>query len=154
MLWLVNKLLRNFVGGQKGSVPKDVQSFVRTHLRAKISYYKAWQGRKHAQSLIRGSPEEIFYILPSYCYMLEKVNPGTVTRIEVDGESRFKYLFLAFGAAIRGFQYTRKVIDIDGTFLKGPYKGVLLVVTAQDDNNKCCPITLGIVDSENEDAWT
>ena len=62
--------------------------------------------------------------------MLEKVNLGTVTRIEVDGENRFKYLFLAFGATIRGFQYMRKVIGIDGTFLKGPYKGVLLVATA------------------------
>ena len=93
-------------------------------------------------------------MLPSYCYMLEKVNHGIITHIEVDGESRFKYLFLAFGAAIRGFQYMRKIIGIDGTFLKGPYKGFLLVATAQDDNNKCYPIAWGIVDLENEDAWT
>lgn len=53
-----------FVGGHKGLVPKDVQSFSRTHLKARINYYKAWQGRKHAQSLIRGSPEESFYMLP------------------------------------------------------------------------------------------
>ena len=52
--------------------------------------------------------------------MLEKVNPGTVIRIEVDGESIFKYLFLAFWAIIRGFQYMRKGIGIDGTFLEGP----------------------------------
>ena len=63
----------------------------------------------------------------SYCYILKKVNPGTVTRIEVDRENRFKYLLLAFGAAIKDFQYMKKVIGIDGTFLKGPYKGVLLV---------------------------
>ncbi|KAL5564836.1 hypothetical protein UlMin_028000 [Ulmus minor] len=86
--------------------------------------------------------------------MLEKVNPRTVTRIEVDRESIFKHLILVFGAAIRGFEYMRKVIGIDGTFLKGPYKGVLLVATAQDGNNKCYPIAWGIVDSENEDAWT
>ena len=48
----------------------------------------------------------------------------------------------------------RKGISIDGTFLKGPYKGVLLVATAQDGNNKCYPIAWGIVDSENKDAWT
>ena len=66
--------------------------------------------------------------------MLEKLNPGTVTRIEVDGESRFKYLFLAFGVAIRGFRYMRKVVGIDDTFLKGQYRGVLLVATAQDSN--------------------
>ncbi|KAL5544793.1 hypothetical protein UlMin_008577 [Ulmus minor] len=86
--------------------------------------------------------------------MLEKLNPGTVTRIEVDGESRFKYLFLAFGVAIRGFRYMRKVVGIDGTFLKGQYWGVLLVATAQDGNGQCYPLAWGIVDSENEDAWT
>ena len=86
--------------------------------------------------------------------MLEKVNLGTVTSIEVDGESRFKYLFLAFGATIRGFQYMRKVIGIDETFLKGSYKGVLLVAMTQDDNNKCYHVAWGIVDYENENAWT
>ena len=54
--------------------------------------------------------------------MLKKLNPGTVTCIEVDGESRFKYLFLAFGVAIRGFYYMRKVVKIDDTFLKGQYR--------------------------------
>ena len=48
----------------------------------------------------------------------------------------------------------RKVIGIDETFLKGPYKGVMLVVTAQNGNNKCYPIAWDIIDSENEDAWT
>ena len=48
----------------------------------------------------------------------------------------------------------RKVIGIDGTFLKGSYKGVLLVATAQDDNSKCYPIAWGIVDFENGDSWT
>ncbi|KAL5544667.1 hypothetical protein UlMin_008451 [Ulmus minor] len=123
-------------------------------LGAQISYYKAWRGRKHAHTLIRGSPEQSFHILPSYFHMLEKLNPGTVTRIEVDGESRFKYLFLAFGVAIRGFRYMRKLVGIDGTFLKGQYWGVLLVATAQDSNDQCYPLAWGIVDSENEDAWT
>ena len=58
--------------------------------------------------------------------MLEKANLETVTHIKVDRESRFKYFFLAFEASIRRFNYTRKVIGIDETFLKGPYKSVLL----------------------------
>ena len=48
----------------------------------------------------------------------------------------------------------RKVIGIDEIFLKGPYKGVLLVATAQDGNSKCYLIAWGIVDSENYDSWT
>ncbi|KAL5557981.1 hypothetical protein UlMin_034192 [Ulmus minor] len=143
-----------YVGVEKGPGPKGVQTFARTKLGAQISYYKAWRGRKHAHTLIRGSPEQSFHILPSYFHMLEKLNPGTVTCIEVDGESRFKYFFLAFGVAIRGFRYMRKVVGIDGTFLKGQYRGVLLVATAQDGNGQCYPLAWGIVDSENEDAWT
>ena len=86
--------------------------------------------------------------------MLEKANLGTVTRIEVDGESRFKYFFLTFGASIRGFNYMRKVIGINETFLKGSHKVVLLVATTQDRNSKCYPIAWSIVDSKNEDSWT
>ena len=92
-----------FLGVQKGLAPKAVQIFAYTYLKAKISYYKVWKKRKHAQSLIRGSLEESFYMLPSYFYMLEKINPNTITHIEVDGENRFKYLFLDFGVVIRGF---------------------------------------------------
>ncbi|KAL5580592.1 hypothetical protein UlMin_013034 [Ulmus minor] len=145
---------QQYVGGEKGPAPKGVQTIVRTNLNTKVSYFKAWRGRQHAQSLIRGSPKESFYMLPSYCYMLEMANSGTVTRIEVDEESRFMYFFLAFGASIRGFNYMRKVIGIDGTFLKGLYKCVLLVSMAQDGNSKCYPIAWGIVDSENDDSWT
>ena len=92
MLWWVNKLLPNFLVLKRGPAPKAFQSFARMHLKAKISYYKVWRGRKYTQSLIWGSPEESFYMLPSYFYMLEKVNPSIVTHIEVDRENRFKYL--------------------------------------------------------------
>ena len=73
--------------------------------------------------------------------MLEKLNLRTVTHIEVDGKSKFKYLFLAFGVAIRGLCYMRKVVMIDDTFLKGQYWGVLLVATTQDGSRQCYPLT-------------
>ncbi|KAL5545585.1 hypothetical protein UlMin_005272 [Ulmus minor] len=143
-----------YTGVEKGLGLKGFQNFARTKLEAQISYYKAWRGRKHAHTLIKGSPEQSFHILPSYFHMLKKLNPRTITDIEVDGESKFKYLFLAFEVAIRGFYYIRKVVGIDDTFLKGQYRGVLFVATAQDDNMKCYLLAWGIVDSENEDAWT
>ena len=48
----------------------------------------------------------------------------------------------------------RKVIGIDGTFLKGQYRGILLVAMTQDGNGQCYLLIWGIVDSKNEDAWT
>ncbi|XP_056853952.1 uncharacterized protein LOC130503293 [Raphanus sativus] len=86
--------------------------------------------------------------------MLEEANPGTHSSYETDVNGRFKYLFIAFGQSIRGFtNVMRRVIVIDGTFLKSKFKGVLLVATALDGNSNLYPIAFGIVDSENHQSW-
>ena len=48
----------------------------------------------------------------------------------------------------------RKVILIDGTHLRGRYGGCLIAANAQDANFQVFPISFGIVNSENDDAWT
>ncbi|XP_056864034.1 uncharacterized protein LOC130511179 [Raphanus sativus] len=47
----------------------------------------------------------------------------------------------------------RKVLVVDGTFLKSKYKGVLLVATALNGNSNLYPIAFGVVDSENDRSW-
>ncbi|XP_048611751.1 uncharacterized protein LOC106373972 [Brassica napus] len=47
----------------------------------------------------------------------------------------------------------RKVLVIDGTFLKSKYKGVLLVATTLDGNSNLYPIAFAVVDSENDRSW-
>ncbi|XP_048613164.1 uncharacterized protein LOC125587077 [Brassica napus] len=47
----------------------------------------------------------------------------------------------------------RRVIVVDGTFLKNKYKGVLLVATTVDGNTNLYPIAFGVVDSETGDSW-
>ncbi|XP_010468357.1 PREDICTED: uncharacterized protein LOC104748409 [Camelina sativa] len=47
----------------------------------------------------------------------------------------------------------RKVIVVDGTFLKNKYKGVLLVATAVDGNSNLYLITFEIANSENDCSW-
>ena len=83
---------------------------------------------------VRGTPERSYTMLFSYLYMLEKVNPGTVTYVELEGEKKFKYLFIALGACIEGFRAMRKVIVVDATHLKTVYGGMLVIATAQDPN--------------------
>lgn len=85
--------------------------------------------------------------------MISRANPGTKTRLEVDANQRFKYLFLAFSASINGFPYMRKVVVVDGTFLQGKYKGTLLTATAQDGNFQIFPIAFAVVDTENDESW-
>ncbi|XP_052299756.1 uncharacterized protein LOC127903124 [Citrus sinensis] len=50
-------------------------------------------------------------------------------------------------------QYIRPVIAVDGTHLNGLYHGSMFVATCLDGNNQLYPLAIGIMDSENNDAW-
>ena len=41
---------------------------------------------------------------------------------------------MSFKACIEGFNYCRPLLFVDGTFLKGRYKGNILSATAKDGN--------------------
>ena len=60
---------------------------------------------------------------------------------------------MALGACINGYPVMRKVILVDGTFLKSKYKGVMMIATLQDGNHHCYPVAFGIVDSKNDASW-
>ena len=66
----------------------------------------------------------------------------------------FKRIFTSFGAMITGFtRGYRPFIGVDGCFLKGPYKGVLLTAMGLDANNGYFPLAYGVVEKENKDNW-
>ena len=73
-------------------------------------------------------------MLPSYFYILEQQNPRTITKLQVDEDNKFEICFMAFDECIKGFhECCRPAIVIDGTHLKGKYKGILFIATAMDE---------------------
>ncbi|CAL8083959.1 unnamed protein product [Prunus armeniaca] len=132
----------------------DIKKDVKQNFGVSISYSTAWRSRELAFKRIRGSAEESYSLLPSYCYELERTNPGTLTYIETDAADHFLYFFMAIGACIRGFKSSmRPVIAVDATHLKCKYRGVLFVATAFDGNRNIYPIAFGIGDLETDAAW-
>ncbi|XP_022854521.1 uncharacterized protein LOC111375842 [Olea europaea var. sylvestris] len=104
--------------------------------------------------MLHGTSGDSFQKLSSYCHVLGESNPGTVTHIEVDSRNRFYYFFLAFGTSIRGYiHYLRPVICVDGSHLKGPYKGTLLLTTGQNANKQIYLLAWGIVDAKTNRSW-
>ncbi|GJS61857.1 transposase, MuDR, MULE transposase domain protein [Tanacetum coccineum] len=104
---------------------------------------------------IRGSPYESFEMLPYYCYNLERINEGTVTRIKTDEKGVFEMLFIALGASIRTFvNYLRPLVIIDAAHLKGQYKGTNLMAVGMDGNNQIVPIAFGICKGETGPCWS
>ena len=67
--------------------------------------------------------------------MLRTSNSGSKTALKIDENDRFKYFFMAYGAWIFSFAQMRKVIIVNGTFLRSKYSSVLLSVVAQDAEN-------------------
>ncbi|XP_020423880.1 transcription factor bHLH10 [Prunus persica] len=61
--------------------PSDIMRDVKHSFGCTIHYLKAWKAKELALLSIRGSAEEAYYILPAYCYELERMNPGTKTHI-------------------------------------------------------------------------
>ncbi|KZV36748.1 hypothetical protein F511_39293 [Dorcoceras hygrometricum] len=146
-------LVENFEGQQVTPNPKSIMTMMRNR-GVEITYYKAWKGKQLAHDIFRGDPEQSFAILPSYLSMVEKMNPGSITDLVLDEDSRFKYMFLAFGACVKGYRCMRKVVTIDGTWLKGKYDGVLLVASAQDGDFHQYPLAWGVVDVESTASWS
>ncbi|XP_059314052.1 uncharacterized protein LOC132064899 [Lycium ferocissimum] len=142
---------KTFDTSGQGPTPKKIKTSVHNEIGCEVSYSKA---RQKALSIIRGTPEEGYSLLPGYLHILEQTNPGSRTDLKLDEDKNSKCCFLAYGTAIEGFSHMRKVISIDGTLLNGRYGGVLISACAQDGNHHIFPIAFAIVDSENDNSWT
>ncbi|XP_062075857.1 uncharacterized protein LOC133779983 [Humulus lupulus] len=151
--WRIRATKAYATGVKKCPNPAQIVNEMNKNLGVKCSYWKAWTARKCAHELLRGSAVNSYPKLPSYLYMVQNSNPGVYTRLIVDEEQKFIYLFLSLGVSIRGFRYMRKVIYIDGTHLKNQFGGNLLIATAQYGNFQIYHLAFGIVDSENDASW-
>ncbi|KAK2665796.1 hypothetical protein Ddye_004370 [Dipteronia dyeriana] len=61
---------------------------------------------------------------------------------------------MSIGASLGGFRTCmRSVIAVDGTNLKGRFRGTVFVATTQDGNEQVYPIAFGYSDSENNLSW-
>ena len=71
-----------------------------------------------------------------------------------DGVKYFRRFYVCFknfkDGWIRG---CRRVIGLDGCFLKGQVKGELLTAIGRDADNHVYPIAWAVVDVENIDNW-
>ncbi|CAE5975011.1 unnamed protein product [Arabidopsis arenosa] len=95
----------DFPGNLQTPNPKSIMSIVTGRLGVHCSYSTALRGKMQHVSEVRGGPEKSYKMLFSYLYMLEKVNRGTVTSVELE-EKKFKYLFIALGASIEDMPYS------------------------------------------------
>lgn len=118
---------------------------------------KDWVIRK-----IQGGYDTLYSLLPAYCEMIKVTNPNSIAHCDrrvVEGHPerplQFRYIFISFTAQHMGLiKGCRGLIGVDGTYLKGNHKGVLLSVVGLDGNNELFLIAYGVVDDETKSTWS
>ncbi|XP_013660420.1 uncharacterized protein LOC106365541 [Brassica napus] len=155
---MVGEMVRKqFLGNGVGPKPREIRQMMQENHDVRISYWKAWRSREIALGYAKGTSSESYNLLPKYLNNLVAANPGTLAEIHTEFDenigTRFKYMFLALNASIKGFEYMRKVVVVDGTHLRGKYAGCLLTASTQDGNYQIFPLAIAIVDGENDLSW-
>jgi len=70
--------------------------------------------------------------IPGYLYILEQTYPGSVLKLERTECDKFLYAFVALEACIRGWEYCRPIVVVDGAALRGAYGGTMLTASTMD----------------------
>ena len=54
---------------------------------------------------------------------------------------------------MEAFKHCRPLVLVDGTFLIGKYRGVLMIVVGVDPDNQLVPLAFALAEGENDNSW-
>lgn len=84
--------------------PIDVR-FFRQRYGTTIGYHHAWLGVEMANNEIQADSALSFNKLRLYAEVAKEKNPSSILDVECCEDNRFRMLFVAFDACIKGFNY-------------------------------------------------
>jgi hypothetical protein len=126
-----------------------------------VNYGKAWRAKQHAISMLWGDWKDAYGRVPKILQAITHFNPGTkwcthTTRKEELHKGVMKpvmeRVYWCFPQCVEAFKHCRPVISVDGTFLTRKYRGVLLIATGVDGEDRLVPLAFALVESENIDS--
>ncbi|KAL1545789.1 hypothetical protein AAHA92_22473 [Salvia divinorum] len=118
------------------------------------SRWKLYHAKKKVIHMLAGTVEDHYAKLRRYILELIRVDKKERFELDVDIGSVFKSIYIGFSGLKKGFiKGCRRVIGLDGAFLKTYLGGVILSPVATDGNNEIFPIAWAVVQVENEVNW-
>ena len=152
-----------------GSVRADSDTYVSSMIKTifgftgyRVKYSKAWQAKQHAIELLWGDWKEAYNQVPRILSAMKHYNLGLrwypyVGRIvtDVDGIPKpvLQRVFWCFAQSAEAFKHCRPLVLVDGTFLTGKYRGVLMIIVGVDPDNRLVPLAFALAEGENNDSW-
>ncbi|XP_058776245.1 uncharacterized protein LOC131650558 [Vicia villosa] len=162
---IVSHCIRDLVNTDPSIKVKLIISHITGKYGYNISYRKAWIAKVKAIESLYGNWETSYNDLPQWLLVMKTYLPGMIIDLEtlpafsnegsqLGDKMIFHRLFWAFQPCIHGFAYCKPIVQVDGTWLYGRYRGTLLMVVAQDGNGNIFPIAFAIIEGETKDAWS
>ncbi|XP_019181684.1 PREDICTED: uncharacterized protein LOC109176748 [Ipomoea nil] len=139
--------------------PIELKNHIESELKINLSISKVRRAIRSVLKKINASFEDQFRRIRDYAQECMNSNPGSkvilkTSRVTPDSPCVFQRIYVCFDALRMGFlDGCRKIIGLDGCFLKGLLKGEILTAVGRDANNQMYPIAWAVVEIENTDSW-
>ncbi|GMI68820.1 hypothetical protein like AT5G15685 [Hibiscus trionum] len=139
---------------------KGIHRRVQSELHVNVNMSRCRRAKNMVSSRLAGNCREEFAKLWDYADELRTQNPGSTIRMAVNRVSdtsppHFKRFYVCFDTVKRGWKEgCRPIIGLDGCFLKGPFKGVMLLAIGRDGNDQMYPIVWAVVENESTHSWS
>ncbi|CAI9273625.1 unnamed protein product [Lactuca saligna] len=155
--WIGKHFKNQLVKNPKMSIRK-MKAKVSTKFNLIVSVTQCRNARRYALDEIEGSLIEHYSKVWSYGEEIMRKNPGSTVKIDVnvmpDSTTYFSKMYVCFKGVKDGWiAACRRVIGVDGCFLKGICRGQLLAAMGRDANNHIFPIAWAVVEVENKETW-
>ncbi|KAL0243191.1 hypothetical protein GEMRC1_005752 [Eukaryota sp. GEM-RC1] len=134
-------LMAEEVRGGKITSPSVFARKLKTKYFIDISPSKACRALEATNELLYGSLDTSYTFLEPF------------SKLNVAPDGTFERFFFTFQPLVKGFEFLRPVIVIDGTHLRSKYKGTLLAAAGIDTNGHFFPIAFEITRTENVISW-
>ncbi|GJW95120.1 hypothetical protein Tco_0174792 [Tanacetum coccineum] len=138
---------------------REIVELILKKYKCKVTLSQARRGKKKALNQYQTCLEDHYGMLWSYASEILNSNPGSTCKLGVDnmpdGKNYFKTFYVCFKGVKQGWlQGCRRVIGLDGCFLKTICKGELLSTVGRDGNNQIYPIAWAVFSVENKENWS
>nr|KYP39829.1 hypothetical protein KK1_038845 [Cajanus cajan] len=148
---MISQIIREIIEANPSTPISIIIAHIKLTMGYTISYKKGWLAKQHAIENIFGNWEESYNKLPGFIWKFN-TQPAYQDGLLEEGNVIFKRLFWTFKPCIDGFSFCKPIVQVDGTFLYGKYKGTLFVAVAQDGRKNITPIAFVVVEGETSNT--
>ncbi|GJU48669.1 hypothetical protein Tco_1218224 [Tanacetum coccineum] len=142
--------------GINNEIEKDSADIMRKY-KCKVSMGQCSRAKKKALHEYERGLKEHYARLSDYGTEIMETNPGSTVKMCVntsDGNNYFSIYYVCFKGVKDGWiNGCRKVIGLDGCFLKSVCQGQLLAAMGRYANNHIFPLAWAVVSVKNKENW-